>query len=194
MRNNENKLLTENRIARFSFSIIRFMHNNFLLRIARNPFRILGSLGVQKGQNVLEIGCGPGFFTFPAAHLVGLSGRIYALDVNPYAVRYIKNLIRKKKTVNVEVLHANASDTDLPEHQIDLAFFIGVPHVAGGIQPVLQELERVLKPNGKISFHLGRWPEATLVEEMAACGFKLVEENGRIRIFQKEKRSHERHD
>ncbi len=187
-------ILTESGIARFSFAIIRFMHDNPLVRSLRNPLPILESLGVERGGKVLEIGCGPGFFTFPAARLVGDSGRIYALDVNPYAVRHVKKRAGREPSDNIEVLHANAADTTLPDGNIDLAFFIGVPHIAGGLKPVIEELGRVLKPDGKISFHLGRRPEASLEEEMAACGFKRIEADGLIRIFQKESAAHERLD
>jgi len=177
---------TNNCIARVSFSMIKFMHANFLLKWLRNPFHILQSLGLERGQKVLEVGCGPGFFTFAAAQIVGTEGCVYALDVNPFAIEHVSKTIRQKGVDNIKVHHANASDTNLPQNHIDLAFFIGVPHVAGGIQPVLRELNRVLKSNGKISFHLGRWSEENLVEEMLESGFELIENRGSIRVFQKE--------
>jgi len=135
------------------------MHANFLLKWFRNPFLILQSLALERGQKDLEVGCSPGFFTFPAAQIVGPEGCVYALDVNPFAVKHVSKKIRQKSVDNVEVHHANAVEANLPQNPIDLAFFIGVPHVTGGLQPVLRELNRVLKPNGRVSFHLGRWSE-----------------------------------
>jgi len=176
---------TNNCIARVSFSMIKFMHANFLLKWFRNPFHVLQALGLKKGQKVLEVGCGPGFFTFPAAQIVGSDGCVYALDVNPFAVKYIFKKIQQKGVANVEAHHANAAETNLPGNHIDLAFFIGVPHVAGGLQPVLSELNRVLKPNGEVSFHLGRWSEEALVGEMDTSGFELMEDRGSICVFRK---------
>lgn len=181
-------------IARLSFWMIRFMHDNFLLRLLRNPYRMLESLGLKRGQKVLEVGCGPGFFTLPAVEIVGKEGYIYALDVNPFAVKCVSKKITKEGIAHAKALHANAADTGLPDHHIDLAFFIGVPHVAGGMQPVLRELNRVLKPSGRISFHLGRWSEETLVEEIAKCGFALVETSGPIRVFRKSEILNEPHE
>jgi ubiquinone/menaquinone biosynthesis C-methylase UbiE len=45
------------------------------------PLRTLRDAGVQPGQTVLEVGCGTGFFTLPAATLIGDQGRLIAMDV-----------------------------------------------------------------------------------------------------------------
>jgi len=55
---------------------------NPLRRLTMNADRVLTRMGVQEGLTVLEVGCGPGFFTIPAARMVG-EGTIYALDVHP---------------------------------------------------------------------------------------------------------------
>jgi ubiquinone/menaquinone biosynthesis C-methylase UbiE len=116
---------------------------------------------------------------------VGPNGYIYALDVNPFAVSHLSKKIEKCGVENAEAFHTNAAQTGLPDHHVDLAFFIGMPHVVGGIQPVLRELNRVVKPPGRISFHLGRWPEDNLVQEMAEAGFIMEQARGPIRVFRK---------
>ncbi len=40
----------------------------------------LAEIGMQKGQMVLDFGCGSGDYTIPAAKVVGKSGTIYAVD------------------------------------------------------------------------------------------------------------------
>jgi ubiquinone/menaquinone biosynthesis C-methylase UbiE len=178
--------------SRISFWIIRFMHDNVFLRRFRNACDILKSMGAGEGQKILEIGCGPGFFTIPAAGIVGKTGRIYALDVNPFAVRHVSKKIEREGLDNAEAMHANAAETGLPERSIDLAFFIGVPHIAGGFQPVLLELNRVMKPEGAIAFHLGRWSDQMLIEKMDRAGFVLSNARGRIRIFRRAERNAEK--
>ena len=45
-----------------------------------NPLKILHGAGIQPGQTVLEVGCGTGFFTIPAAQLIGDDGCLVAMD------------------------------------------------------------------------------------------------------------------
>jgi ubiquinone/menaquinone biosynthesis C-methylase UbiE len=69
-----------------SFRMMAAIHDNRLRRILDNPTRSLKSAGIQPGQKVLEVGCGPGFFTVAAAKLVGDEGRVYAIDLQPLAI------------------------------------------------------------------------------------------------------------
>ncbi|MEA1944055.1 MAG: class I SAM-dependent methyltransferase, partial [Euryarchaeota archaeon] len=140
------------RMPDFAYRIVSLMHDNPILPIFRNPERLLTAAGLGTGQKVLEVGCGPGFFTIPAAAIVGDEGFIYAVDVHPAAIERVKERIEKKGIANVKPILANASDTGLLDRSIDLAFIFGLLHVAGGIEDVLSEVHRVLKPEGVLSF------------------------------------------
>ncbi|MDP8221743.1 MAG: class I SAM-dependent methyltransferase [Candidatus Lernaella stagnicola] len=154
-----------------------------MIRRFRNPHKILQSMGVKARDRVLEIGCGPGFFTIPTAQIVGPQGEIAAIDVNPFAINYTQRKVDRHGITNARVLHANAADTDLPAHSFDFAFFIGVPHITGGLGPVADELRRVLKPGGRIAFHYGRRSPESLVAQMREQHFALVETRGRVGVF-----------
>ena len=45
-----------------------------------DPEKTLRGAGVESGQTVLEVGCGTGFFTLPAAEMIGEAGRLIAMD------------------------------------------------------------------------------------------------------------------
>jgi len=79
--------------GRMSFIMISFIHET-LYGLLRNSRRSLHAAGLRPRQAVLEVGCGPGFFTVPAAKIVGSEGNILAFDVNPFAV----NMYRIKLT------------------------------------------------------------------------------------------------
>ena len=83
--------------SRFAFWIITLMHDNPLLPIFKNPYKLLEAAGLKPGQKVLEVGCGPGFFTIPAAKLVRKEGFIYAVDVHPLAIKKLKKRLRKRE-------------------------------------------------------------------------------------------------
>jgi predicted methyltransferase len=58
-----------------SFRGICFVHET-LYGLFRDPYKALDAAGLEAGQDVLEVGCGPGFFTVPAARIVGKDGSV----------------------------------------------------------------------------------------------------------------------
>ena len=53
---------------------------------AVQPLELLQRAGVQSGETILDWGCGAGFFALPAARLVGETGKIVAVDMQPEMV------------------------------------------------------------------------------------------------------------
>jgi ubiquinone/menaquinone biosynthesis C-methylase UbiE len=174
-------------MSNFSFRIISLMHDNRLLPYFRNPQRLLKAAGLKPGQKVLEVGCGPGFFTIPAAKIVGKEGFIYAVDVHPLAIERVKEKIEKEGIKNVKPILANASDTGLPDRSIDLAFLFGLRYIAGGLGNVIAEIQRILKPGGVLSFEKSRGSAKKLIAEVERGGFVYLGRQARIFLFTKEK-------
>src|SRR5438128_6742724 len=52
--------------------------------------RVMDILGIASGKAVADIGAGSGWFTVRAAKRVGDAGTVYAVDINPDAIRYIE--------------------------------------------------------------------------------------------------------
>jgi ubiquinone/menaquinone biosynthesis C-methylase UbiE len=119
--------------SNFAFRIISVIHDNPLLPLFRKPDKLLKAAGLKRGQKVLEVGCGPGFFTIPAAKIVGEEGFIYAVDVHPLAIERIQQKIKREGVKNVKPILANASESALPHQSVDLAFLFGLGHIAGGL-------------------------------------------------------------
>ncbi len=136
--------------GRISFIMISFIHET-LYGLLRNPHKILHAAGLRPGQATLEVGCGPGFFTVPAAKIVGPEGSILAFDVNPFAVEHVQNKIDGAGATNAKVIIANAANTGLFGHSFDLAFVFGLAHPLGNMDEIWQELHRVIKPGGTLS-------------------------------------------
>ena len=57
--------------------------------------RVMDLLGITAGKTVADIGAGGGWFTVRAARRVTGSGSVYAVDINPEAIRYIENRAKK---------------------------------------------------------------------------------------------------
>jgi len=116
----QNKIEERYHHPSFAFGIISLMHDNPLLPIFRNPYRLLEAAGIKPGQKVLEVGCGPGFFTIPAAKIVREEGSIYAVDVHPLAIKKVEEKVEREGIKNVNPILINASNTGLPDQSIDL--------------------------------------------------------------------------
>jgi ubiquinone/menaquinone biosynthesis C-methylase UbiE len=171
--------------SNMAYWTIRLMHDNPILPLVRNPYKLLKAAGLEEGYKVLEVGCGPGFFTIPAARIVGNAGHVYAVDIHPRAVERVIKKARKEALTNITATCVNASDTGLPDASLDLAFVFGLRYVAGGLENVISELHRVVKPRGILSFEKTRGSEAALIEEIERAGFTFTGRKGRIFLFQK---------
>jgi len=171
--------------SNIAYWMIRIMHDNPILPLVRNPYKLLNAAGLKKGQKVVEVGCGPGFFTIPAARVVGDKGHVYAVDIHPRAIARVKQKIEKEALKNLTPMCINASNTGLPGRSVDLAFLFGLRYVAGGLENVISELQRILKPGGILSFEKTRGSEKGLIEEVERGGFTYTGKKGRIFLFTK---------
>ena len=137
-----------------SYRMMALIHDNRLRHRFEDPIKTLNAAGMQPGQQVLEVGCGPGFFTIPAAQLVGDNGCVYAIDLVPAAIETVEKKLRKAGITNVHVKVADAANTGIPSNSIDLVFLFGVIHRLP-LDRVLPELHRVLRPQGILSVQGG---------------------------------------
>ena len=72
--------------------------------------RVMDILAIGPGKTVADIGAGSGWFTVRAAKRVGDAGMVYAVDINPEAVRYIDDRVHKEKLHNVKTILSTAQD------------------------------------------------------------------------------------
>jgi SAM-dependent methyltransferase len=123
------------------------------------PENILDGAEILPGQCVLEIGCGTGFFTIPAARLLGGDGRLIAIDVLPTAVENVSARLRAAGLSNVGVMRADARATGLEAESVDTVLLFGVvPAPMLPLDELLSEIHRVLRPRGTLAV----WPSPPL--------------------------------
>jgi len=165
--------------------MISLMHDTFL-GLFVDPYRRLTAAGLEPGQVVLEVGCGPGFYTVPAAGIIGKEGHLYSLDINPAAVERVKRKVKEKGVTNVEVVHADAVRTGLPNASVDTIFLFGVLHSLNDFDAVLLEAHRILK-NGGVLAAESSWSESRLLKRFTKDGlFRFAGKDEGIYRFGKE--------
>jgi ubiquinone/menaquinone biosynthesis C-methylase UbiE len=129
----------------------RAMAFTFKIRDFFSPRRdIVKEAGIREGHYVLDFGCGSGSYVLAVAELVGKSGKIYALDVQPLAIEMVKKISEKNNLTNVETILSDKK-TGLADESIDVALLYDVFHDLTDPEGVLEELRRVLKIDGILS-------------------------------------------
>jgi|SRR5580698_1362851 SAM-dependent methyltransferase len=112
--------------------------------------RVMDILGVTQGKNVADIGAGSGWFTVRAARRVTETGTVYAVDINPEAIRYIKNRANKEQLHNVEAVLSKADDPLLPANTIDAVLLLKTYHEVSNPVVLLRKLRASLRPGAKV--------------------------------------------
>ena len=164
------------RTNKLHFKMMSFVHET-LYGLFRDPDKALKAAELEPGQKVLEVGCGPGFFTVPAARIVGEEGSVLAFDINPVAVEHVRRKIEEAGVTNARVIVADATKTDLPAGSFDLAFVFGLARPIGDMAAIWAELHRLLKPQGILSIEGRLRPPERL--------FRFVRRQGRTAQFRK---------
>jgi ubiquinone/menaquinone biosynthesis C-methylase UbiE len=147
---------------------------------------VLKEVGIEPGFQVLDYGCGPGSYITSLAELVGNSGRIYALDIHPLAAQRVRNIASKKQLTNVETICSDCK-TGLPDMSVDAVLLYDTFHALGDPDGVLEELHRVLKPDGILSFSDHHLKENEIVSAVTKRGlYRLLRKRKTTYSFSKE--------
>ncbi len=127
------------------------------------PENVLLGAGIRPGQTVLEVGCGTGFFTIPAARVLGEQGSLVAMDVLPASVEAVAAKVRTAGLDGVRVVEGSALDTQLEAQSMDVVMIFGViPTPRLPMDELLAEMHRVLKPGGTMAVWPPSWVHWTI--------------------------------
>ncbi len=108
---------------------------------------------LEKGQKVLEPGCGTGRVTLLLAREIGPEGSVTAADISETMIAACRKRLEGQE--NVSLFHAAVEEIDLADDSFDLALCFNVfPHLDDK-PAVLNLFRRLLKPSGKLAiFHI----------------------------------------
>lgn len=112
---------------------------------------VVRRLELRPGDHVADIGAGDGYFSFFLADAVGPEGRVYAVDVDPDAVRQVEERAREGGYANVVAVLAKPEDPLLPDRSIDLAFLCNAYHHIDDRVPYFERLHADLGPGGRVA-------------------------------------------
>lgn len=118
-------------------------------QLAPSQELLLEMADLQLGEDVLDVACGTGLVTFPAAELTGLAGDILGIDISGGMVDAARALATKEGVRNVRFERMDAECLDLPDRMFDVAFCsLGIMYYPSPVT-ALREMHRVLRPGGR---------------------------------------------
>src|SRR5215831_19660149 len=144
--------------------------------------RVMDILGIVSGKRVADIGAGSGWFTARAARRVGPSGMVYAVDINPEAIRYIDRRVQDESLTNVKTILSKPDDPLLPKTAVDAVLLLKTYHEVADPIALLEHLRPALRPGARLGI-IDRNGNGTdhgvgrkiVVEEAVRAGYRLVE-------------------
>lgn len=159
----------------------------------QKPAEVIEVLNLKPGMAVADLGSGSGYFTRRFVEAVTETGIVYAVDVEPEMLAYVKESVAHMHIPSrVEFILAQPDNPKLPFESVDLIFVCNTIHHLDNRPTYFKNLRSALKTGGRISlidFHpdersgdLG-FPKRhlvsrdTVIHEMSEAGYRLVREH-----------------
>ena len=105
---------------------------------------------VEKGATVLDLGCGAGTDLLIAAQMVGPSGRAIGIDMTPSMLERARRSASEMGLENVQVHEGLIESLPIGDESVDVVISNGVIDLVPGKDAVFAEIDRVLKPGGRL--------------------------------------------
>ena len=145
--------------------------------------RVMDVLGIQPGKSVADIGAGSGWFSMHAAKRVAGDGVIYAVDINPEVVPYIKQRAEKEGVENVKPILSKPDDPLLPASSVDAVLLLKTYHEVAHPVVLMKNLRAALRPGAKVGVidrngngadhGIGK---EVVIREAKQAGYRLLEQ------------------
>ncbi len=142
----------------------------------------LAEFGIRPGFVVVDYGCGPGRYLAEASRLVGLIGKVYAVDIHSLAIQDLERLTTKLNLTNVVALLAQGYSCTVPDHAADLIYALDMFHGVKDPVALLAEFHRIAKPRGVLVLEDGHQPRRKTKEKLAHSGLWLIEREAKAYV------------
>lgn len=195
--------MTDKEVADKKLDVTRDqMHFWMELLVYNNPYRpewekttqILDVMKIAKGETLVDVGSGPGFYSVRFADLVGKEGKVIATDTNKEHREFVETLA-KNHGLNVGTVVAKLDNLNVPDKVADVIFMGSLYDAvyAYSMEVVkdrlINSVRNALKPNGRlvilnydhvdapeIPHHGPHIDKRLIIQQLQHYGFKLVEQ------------------
>lgn len=126
---------------------------SFLEQVANldnSPEEVMNAVGVKEGMIIGDLGAGLGRYTIPLAYRVGSSGKVFAVEINPARIDFIRYRCERNNIRNVVTILGKRDDPLFPEEPLDMVFIVDVYSALNPLTPILLKIKPKLKRGGQI--------------------------------------------
>jgi len=145
--------------------------------------QVMKALAIASGKNVADIGAGSGWFTARAAKWVTPGGTVYAVDINPDAIKYIDERIAKDGVHNVKTILSKPDNPLLPADGVDAVLLLKTYHEVANPVALMRNLRPALRKDARIGIidRNGNGAnhgvqKSVVLQEMQRAGYELKDE------------------
>jgi len=161
---------------------VGYLLSNPIRKWLHNPDKIIGPY-IQDGMTILDVGCAMGFFSLPAAEMVGSKGKVICIDIQKEMIQRLEKRALKAGLINkIETRLANEKSLRIDDlvGKIDFAFAIFVVHETSDSNAFFSQIYRSLKPGHKFlvlepGFHVSAESFEKTISIAQANGFMIID-------------------
>ncbi len=158
-----------------------FFLDNFLRKIFQNPKKIVGTY-INEGDTVVDLGCGPGYFSIEMAKMAGNSGHVYAVDLQKEMLEITrKKAERQHLEERMTFYHCAADSIGMPDSlKADLVLAFYMVHETPDHIKFFKEIKTFLKHQGKClivepNFHVTKKQFNKMKTDILDIGFTILD-------------------
>lgn len=157
------------------------------------PAELLEQLNLKDGMVVCDMGCGDGYHAFQMAPMVGPSGKIIAVDIQPEMLQELSRKMKQTEIHNIDTVLGELWDPKLDAESVDLLLMVDVYHEFAYPVQMLSAIRQSLKKDGLVALVEFRAEDPTVPikpehkmskaqakKEFKKNGFKLVREYDKL--------------
>ena len=171
MANNSSDICSYQRAWALDIWIRKYIHN---------PYKIVGEY-IKEGQTVLDLGCGPGFFSLAMAKMVGENGRVISVDIQEEMLQKLRDKSERSGLGSRIVPHKAQPDKIGILEMVNFALAFYMIHEVPNKRSFLSEVASHLKPDGRFlivepKFHVSKPDFDSNLKVAQSAGLKQIYE------------------
>lgn len=135
---------------------------------------------LNEGMTFIDFGCGMGFFSIRGAKIVGNSGKVISIDIQPEMLKVLEKHAKKAGVDEIIEPHLSQSDNINLNTQADFALAMWSLHETPDFVEILKQIKAVLKSGSYLlvvepMFHVSKSIMQKEIEAAKQAEFEFLE-------------------